>query len=149
MEAAVGPHDAPLRRHLSSLLGVLNGFDKYRPIRRVNSLLPTLVRTVETARQQAMQGFLVGRPIIDFFLDVPIESHRAGGFLCESEQIPIGLQPLDCLFALRDVLVDGDDKSRQACGISQQCENHIRPYRAAVFKDEMFFLAEAVTFPFA
>ena len=80
-----------------------------------------------------------------------IAIERAGqqSMLSESEQVPIGLQTLDRLLTLRDVLVDGNDKSRQACRISQQCENHIRPHRSPVWKDEMFFLAETVAFAFA
>jgi hypothetical protein len=82
-------------------------------------------------------------------LDVPIESQRAGGLLREIEQVLLGLQPLDRTLTLRDVLMDGYDKSREAGGISQQCENHIRPHGAAVSKDEMFLLAETVTSAFA
>src|SRR5829696_6418224 len=45
--------------------------------------------------------------------------------------------------------MDGYNKSRAACGIPQQCENHIRPHGVAVSEDEMFFLAETAAFAFA
>lgn len=59
-----------------------------------------------------------------------------------SEQILVRLQLLDSTLVFPSILMDGYDKSRDACQVSQQCENHIRPHRAAFSEDEMFFLGE-------
>ena len=103
MQASIGPRNAKLGGHLTTLMSMLDRIDDARPIIRMNHPFPTLISSVEATWRQPVQGLLLGRPFVDLLLDVPIESHRARGFLRKIQQILIILQTLQCLrsFGLR------------------------------------------------
>ena len=100
VNSSIRPNDAILDRDVASFLRVPERVYHEGPIVRVDQSFPAFVGSLKRSGSETVQLFLMRRPGVDVFLNVPLESHRARRFLREVEQVLLRLQLLECALQL-------------------------------------------------